>query len=85
MISYFMNGTEVEGQRGCQSTEESIFRKPQPIVAKPLKEIILEAGLEQKIENLRRKENLIFPRAPESEATESADHMNDNLKLLNDL
>ena len=48
--------------------------KVEPQVTKPLKDIILEAGAEQKREeeeDLRRKKNLIIQQAPESQARDS--------------
>ena len=38
-----------------------------------------------KKEDLRRKKNIIVHKAPQTKATESADRMKDNLKLINDL
>ena len=49
---YFMNGTKISGQAASQLTEDSTIWKQQPIVAKPLKEIILGAGVEQKMRTL---------------------------------
>ena len=46
-----MFGTKIKGQPASQLTEGSTIWKQQPIVAKPVEEINLEAEVEQKRKN----------------------------------
>ena len=67
---YFMNGTKAKSQStlGSHTVKDNDW-KVEPQVTKPLKDIILEAGAEQKREeeeDLRRKKNLIIHKASES-------------------
>ena len=64
---YFMNGTKVKNGVTPDSKEnETSIWKTLPTVARPLKEIILEAGAEQKKEqdeDLRRRKNVVIYKA----------------------
>ena len=84
---YFMNGTNVKSGVTSESKDnEPSTWKTQPTVARPLKEIILEAGTEQKKEqdeDLRRRKNVVIYRAPESKATNSKDRYDQDLEIVN--
>ena len=86
---YFMNGTKVKSGVTPESKDnETSTWKTQPTVARPLKEIILEAGAEQKKEqdeDLRRRKNVVIYRAPESKATNSKDRYDQDLEIVNQL
>ena len=86
---YFMNGTKVKsGITPDSKDNETSIWKTQPTVARPLKEIILEAGAEQKKEqdeDLRRRKNVVIYKAPESNATNSKDHYDHDLAIVNHL
>ena len=73
---------------GQAKDNETSTWKTQPTVARPLKEIILEAGAEQKKEqneDLRRRKNVVIYRAPESKATNSKDRYDQDLEIVNQL
>ena len=86
---YFMNGTKTKSAITPDPKEqETSTWKTQQTVARPLKEIILEAGAEQKKEqdeDLRRKRNIIIYKAPESKATNPKDRYNQDLTIVNQL
>ena len=71
-----------------QSIIGSVTWKTQPTVARPLKEIILEAGAEQKKEqdeDLRRRKNVVIYKAPESRAINSKDRYDQDPEIVNQL
>ena len=83
---YFMNGTKNKAQPTMGSNANPW--KIEPNVTKPLKDIILEAGAEQKREaeeDLRRKRNLIIHKAPESKSTEPKLRQNEDMSLIREL
>ena len=82
-----MNGGKAKGQVASESTKDCAIWKHKQTFAKLQKEVILQAGVEQKREEdneeFRLKKDFIVPRATEGKATQSADHMKDDLKLIN--
>ena len=83
---YFMNGTKNKAQPTVGSNANPW--KTEPNVTKPLKDIILEAGAEQKREEeegLRRKRNLVIHKAPESKSTEPKLRQNEDMSLIREL
>ena len=86
---YFMNGTKVKSGVTSESKDkETSTWKTQPTVARPLKEIILEAGAEQKKEqdeDIRRRKNVVVYKAPESKAKNSKDRYDQDLEIVNQL
>ena len=86
---YFMNGTKVKsGVTPDSKDNETSIWKTQPTVARPLKEIILEAGAEQKKEqdeDLRRRKNVVIYKAPESNATNPKDRYDHDMAIVNHL
>ena len=83
---YFMNGTKNKAQPTMGLNANPWKREPD--VTKPLKDILLEAGAEQKREeeeDLRRKRNLIIHKAPESKSTEPKLRQNEDMSLIREL
>ena len=73
-----MEGTKAKSQPTLgSSTVKDYAWKVELQITTPLKDIILEAGAEQKREeeeDLRRKKNLIIHKAPESQSRDSKEH-----------
>ena len=69
------------------STVKDNAWKVEPQVTKPLKDIILEAGAEQKREeeDLRKKKNLIIHKAPENQSRDSKERYIEDMSLIQQL
>ena len=84
-----MNGTKANSlPTMVSSTVKDNAWKAEPQVTKPLKNIDLEAGAEQKREeedDLRRKKNLIIHKASESQSSDSKERSNEDMSIIQQL
>ena len=86
---YFMNEKKTKSQptMGSSAVKDNAW-KVEPLVTKPLKDIILEAGAEQKREeeeDLGRKKNLSIHKAPESQTRDSKKRYNEDMSIIQQL